>query len=585
MSSFEAEDRRAKYAVMPKSSNEGKMVKLEPKKLKTNKEVRTILPEEKYLDKLEKIIVRDYFPELPKLKAQAEYMDAQARNDVAKMRELQLRFKTQRRTDRRTSPSGRLATSPERRATSPTRFDPDAPGPSGTGKPDRIDPSPMPYANQEGDNDAESTTSSKTMKASSSKKKDPASLSIDEYLNKYTSEDNASFEELTQIMRKKELAAKAWAFNAEKEHNQGKIAYGSMAADADVQLALRYNPEAASEKPRDLDNWSYRAVNTVLFQIEGAPLTDAEKIELAKKNQRVINKNATRFPEDTKVKPSEISMARAQMMQAAVNLGRINVHGQEAVLPNAIDLLSTPSPGPGVEASPLMTWGEIDGTPFRLDAPDVDTSMSSAPAFKIPEVPYREQIHQKIHDTIVDRYHQKRKLAMNAIEKAHRSPRFGSTRSTDKLSVLSPAARRLATNKLGIKLTSPAEKFRSPTPSRTQSTGVTGKLICDDGPAANVLVKLYEHDKLTPDELMDSTTTDSEGNFKLSGSADEISSIEPKINIYHDCNDGIKPCQRKVTIFIPMAYVQNVKTPSKFYDLGTMQLSAVYPDESRDCLH
>lgn len=33
--------------------------------------------------------------------AQAEYMDAQARNDVAKMRELQLRFKTQRRTDRR----------------------------------------------------------------------------------------------------------------------------------------------------------------------------------------------------------------------------------------------------------------------------------------------------------------------------------------------------------------------------------------------------------------------------------------------------------------------------------------------------
>ena len=39
---------------------------------------------------------------------------------------------------------------------------------------------------------------------------------------------------------------------------------------------------------------------------------------------------------------------------------------------------------------------------------------------------------------------------------------------------------------------------------------------------------------------MDSTTTDSEGNFKLSGSADEITSIEPKINIYHDCNDGIK---------------------------------------------
>ena len=50
------------------------MVKLEPKKLKTNKEVRTILPEDKYLDKLEKIIVRDYFPELPKLKVLVLYI-------------------------------------------------------------------------------------------------------------------------------------------------------------------------------------------------------------------------------------------------------------------------------------------------------------------------------------------------------------------------------------------------------------------------------------------------------------------------------------------------------------------------------
>uniref|UniRef100_A0A1I7XS06 Dynein light chain n=1 Tax=Heterorhabditis bacteriophora TaxID=37862 RepID=A0A1I7XS06_HETBA len=67
MSSFDDEERRAKYAVVPKSVNQGKVVKLAPKKLQTVKEVRTVLPEEQYLAKLEKIIVKDYFPELPKL--------------------------------------------------------------------------------------------------------------------------------------------------------------------------------------------------------------------------------------------------------------------------------------------------------------------------------------------------------------------------------------------------------------------------------------------------------------------------------------------------------------------------------------
>ena len=76
------------------------MVKLAPKTLQTEREVRTVLPEEQYLNNLEKIIVKDYFPELPKLKAQAEYMDAKERNDVAKMRELQVRYKTTT-TDRR----------------------------------------------------------------------------------------------------------------------------------------------------------------------------------------------------------------------------------------------------------------------------------------------------------------------------------------------------------------------------------------------------------------------------------------------------------------------------------------------------
>lgn len=120
---------------------------------------------------------------------------------------------------------------------------------------------------------------------------------------------------------------------------------------------------------------------------------------------------------------------------------------------------------------------------------------------------------------------------------------------------------------------------------RTQSTAVEGVLLCEDKPAKDVLIKLYDHDTISPDELMDSAKTDSDGHFRLSGTADEISGIEPKINIYHDCDDGILPCQRRITIFIPSKYVSNTKQPSEVFNLGRLQLAGKYAGESRDCLH
>ncbi|KHJ96417.1 Transthyretin-like family protein [Oesophagostomum dentatum] len=99
------------------------------------------------------------------------------------------------------------------------------------------------------------------------------------------------------------------------------------------------------------------------------------------------------------------------------------------------------------------------------------------------------------------------------------------------------------------------------------------------------IVLLNEAWRVTPDELMDSAESDSHGKFKLSGSADEIGTIEPKVNIYHDCDDGIKPCQRKLTVFIPSAYITAAKQPTKTFNLGILQLAGKFEGETRDCLH
>lgn len=38
---------------------------------------------------------------------------------------------------------------------------------------------------------------------------------------------------------------------------------------------------------------------------------------------------------------------------------------------------------------------------------------------------------------------------------------------------------------------------------------------------------------------MDEGRSDADGKFQLSGHVDEFTTIDPKLNIYHDCDDGL----------------------------------------------
>lgn len=68
-----------------------------------------------------------------------------------------------------------------------------------------------------------------------------------------------------------------------------------------------------------------------------------------------------------------------------------------------------------------------------------------------------------------------------------------------------------------------------------QSVAVTGTLTCNGKPAENVKVKLYEREVIL-DTLLDEKFTNSNGKFEMRGHKKELSTIDPKVNIYHKCN-------------------------------------------------
>ncbi|ETN83376.1 hypothetical protein RB195_014432 [Necator americanus] len=120
---------------------------------------------------------------------------------------------------------------------------------------------------------------------------------------------------------------------------------------------------------------------------------------------------------------------------------------------------------------------------------------------------------------------------------------------------------------------------------RQQAVGVTGQLMCGNKPAAGVTVKLWdEDDGIDPDDLLDEGYTDANGKFTLKGSERELTTIDPVFKVYHDCDDGLKPGQRKVKFRIPNSYISPGGLPKRIFNIGTLNLETVFPKEERDLI-
>nr|CAG4644039.1 EOG090X07SU [Lepidurus arcticus] len=318
---------------------------------------RKVLDEDTYVQRMAEIIQRDFFPDLEKLQVQNEYLEALEANDIHKLREIHSKY----------SLGKRPAT--DRPDASPATFD--TPLFSNNDSDESRIPDNISVSNMH--------VKKKSVAGSESGKMEE---SLDLFLAKYTSEDNESFEEIVEEAEKKRRFKYAWLYNNEEEKKQMN----------DAALALPSIEEQAIEgkRPAQIDTWKYNTKNYIMYVPDGAPLTAEEKMALVLEKQVITHRN-TRYnslPWDDKRQKQVLKQAAS--LQAKCSLGgKVDVDGKEMQIPstpsvNGFSFMKTPSPAPGVEDTPFMTWGEIEGTPFRLDGSDTPliTHSSSNPALQ-----------------------------------------------------------------------------------------------------------------------------------------------------------------------------------------------------------
>ncbi|KAL6265219.1 hypothetical protein P5V15_002003 [Pogonomyrmex californicus] len=395
-----------------------------------------ILDEDTYIEKISEIIQRDFFPHLEKLQAQNQYLDALEQNDTNRMRELYAKYS-----------SGRPVTE---RPISPATFE-------------------TPLRKTESDDDVGSISETSSQKTSiesvTRNDKTESKTGLDDYLSTHTSEDNASFEEMMVEAESKRKLKYAWLYEAE-EKSKGWLAIDGSTTDIPAV-------QGSNIRPKQVDSWAYKNKNYIMYIPDGVELTAEEKIELAKRKQTVMHENTRLRTNPFNEQQNKETINELAKSQSRANDGKIGVDGKEVVRTatprvNGFSFVTTPSPRPGECESPLMTWGQIEGTPFRLDGGDTPLLRTSqGPSFRIAEPPKREQLALQLAEKAGERHRDRKNKALEAARKSLATP---SPRSTiDRLSTMSPAARRLATQKLRISGT-PSPR-RTPS-SRTPSVGI-----------------------------------------------------------------------------------------------------------------
>lgn len=410
---------------------------------------KTALDEDEFTDALTTIVRRDFFPDVPKLEAQLEFIEASETNDYERLRAISERFPTVQRT-------------PQPAAATPATFETPLSGRTTAGK--------HPHPHQA----AGCSTDSMATDGAPDPKKKPEDYSLDRFLAKYESEDDASFAEIMVKTKEEHRAKHAWLYEKEKEYMQSveapeqllAITDGSEDGGRDKKL-----PERSGVK-----SWTYTVKNTLMYIPDGLERSTLEKVSDPSKKREVVHSN-TRLS-SAFVHKMHSALKGTGEGEAKGSKDKVGIDGKvldpsSSPQVNGYGFVATPQIQPGVDASPLMTWGSIEGTPVHLET---DITPGHGPTFKIPHIPRREEIAHRLADKATKSTRDRKKAAAWATSPALLRKRLGTPGTpSERLQLLSPAARKLASRAATPGSTRRVDKAlrQSYTPQRTPASSST----------------------------------------------------------------------------------------------------------------
>ncbi|KAF9175127.1 DiGeorge syndrome critical region protein 14 [Mortierella sp. AD011] len=398
---------------------------------------KQILEEDEYIEALSKIIERDFFPDLAKLKRQHAYLEAVEMNDVQRI------HATAREIAGNDTPLGlrRLRTP----AQTPKLLKAGLPDESWT--PARVDAESATPTWHDAINKAHKdldaadtpimdTPTVNNMRKRPAKSQDvpekdtiDTSLSLDQFQARYTSEDNASFNEILEKINAQRKLKHRWIYDQEKkqmkfiessrapdqkllrqagEVDDGDVSSSSVQEGEVSKLALMVSDKRTGVIP----TWEYKAKNTLMYQPEGLGTT--LNLDTARgKPKEIVHRNTGFQGQDllvvnqkaaAKVNPKTCVFNPSRLTRVYIALPDLDEESTDSPKVRGFSFVSsTPSPSMSQmgDDPELMTWGTIEDEPLLISSGFSDSGPSP---FKLPPTPRRELIAQKLTEKSSKRF-------------------------------------------------------------------------------------------------------------------------------------------------------------------------------------